>query len=197
MAGAHFSFEEIIGIYTGEEGDSLINFLKNYMYELKSEQPEFEATHSNSNVEGWNRGAEQDLFENKELQDFVGNNFREYLKCYAIKQPPAFEFTSLFCNILPPGTCTVMHAHAYGEFTGTLWIQAEQDAGQLVIMSPLHNQFANTSLIPERDYNAMYIDPEPNKGVFFNSNLVHYIDINRSKKDRVSLGYNIKVNCRG
>ena len=90
-----------------------------------------------------------------------------------------------------------MHAHAYGEFTGTLWIQAEQDAGQLVIMSPLHNQFANTSLIQERDYNAMYIDPEPNKGVFFNSNLVHYIDINRSKKDRVSLGYNIKVNCRG
>ena len=43
----------------------------------------------------------------------------------------------------------------------------------------------------------MYIDPEPNKGVFFNSNLIHYIDVNRSQNDRVSLGYNIKVHSRG
>ena len=44
-----------------------------------------------------------------------------------------------------------------------------------------------------RDYNAIHIDPEPNKGVFFNSNLVHYVDINRSQKDRVSIAYNIGI----
>ena len=89
-----------------------------------------------------------------------------------------------------------MHHHLVGEFSGTLWIQAEQNSGQLIIMNPFSNRFMNTCVIPSpetRDYNAIHIDPESNKGVFFNSHLVHYVDINRSQKDRVSIAYNIGI----
>ena len=35
--------------------------------------------------------------------------------------------------------------------------------------------------------------PEPNEGVFFNNNLIHYVDVNRSDTDRISIAYHIKI----
>jgi uncharacterized protein (TIGR02466 family) len=190
---AQLSFEEIIGIYNGND-TSLMDFILSYVYELKNKHPESEG---NSNYGGWQRRLEYigNLLENDHpLKKFIGTEFSEYLKCYSVKQPTSLEFTSLFCNINPPGSSNVMHHHMFGEFSGTLWIQAEQNAGQLIIMNPYPNRLINTSFIPiDKDYNAIHIDPESNKGVFFNSHLVHYVDINRSQKDRVSLGYNLKV----
>lgn len=187
---AHLSFEEIIGIYNGDE-TSLMDFILSYVYELRNKHPESDG---NSNYDGWQKNLNDLLEDGHPLKKFIGIEFSEYLKCYSIKQPASLEFTALFCNINPPGSSNIMHHHTFGEFSGTLWVQAEQNAGQLIIMNPYPSRLINTSFIPlNKDYNAIHIDPESNKGVFFNSHLVHYVDINRSQKDRVSLGYNLKI----
>jgi len=73
------------------------------------------------------------------------------------------------------------------------WLKAPRNSGNLVIMSPFHNQYLNTSCVSKIDRNAMIIEPKANTGVFFNSNLVHYVDQNRSKHDRVSVAFHVLI----
>ena len=61
------------------------------------------------------------------------------------------------------------------------------------MMNPFPNNFINTCTITKKDYNAMYFTPKSNTGVFFNSNLIHHVDINRSQTDRVAIAYHIGV----
>ena len=81
-------------------------------------------------------------------------------------------------------------------------VYSDGNSGDLVIMSPFTNRYLNTSCVPKPrtnnpikylDYNALVLKPRANKGVFFNSNLMHYVDINRSSKDRVSVAFHILV----
>tara|TARA_B100000809_G_C14834735_1_gene422412 strand:+ start:62 stop:646 length:585 start_codon:yes stop_codon:yes gene_type:complete len=188
---AHASFEEIIGLYFGDH--SIVDSILTYVYEIRNKYPESDGK---SNYGGWQKSILNLLDQDHPLKKAIKSEFKEYLKYYCVEKPAYLDFTALFCNINPPGSSNVMHHHLVGEFSGTLWIQAEQNSGQLIIMNPFSNRFMNTCVIPSpetRDYNAIHIDPEPNKGVFFNSNLVHYVDINRSQKDRVSIAYNIGI----
>ena len=86
-----------------------------------------------------------------------------------------------------------MHHHTVGEFSGVFWLKANENSGDLVVMNPYPNNMMNTCTIAKRDYNAMYFTPQRNKGLFFNSNLIHYVDVNRSQEDRVSIAYHIGV----
>jgi uncharacterized protein (TIGR02466 family) len=198
---SRISFEEIIGLYTGAMDCSIIDSILTYVYKLKNEYPESDG---NSNYGGWQKDLINLLDQEHPLKKAIKSEFKEYLKHYCIEEPTYLDFTNLFCNINPPGSSNVMHHHQVGEFSGSLWIQAEENSGQLLIMNPFYNRFINTCAVPKggfgsdhfkfsKDYNAIHIDPEPNKGVFFNSNLVHYVDINRSQKDRISIAYNIGI----
>ena len=61
-------------------------------------------------------------------------------------------------------------------------------------MNPYPNSFMNTlTLIPSKDCNVKRFLSTPNTGVFFNSNLIHYVDVNRSESDRISVAYHIKI----
>jgi uncharacterized protein (TIGR02466 family) len=179
----YVSFEETIGIYDGDPsiGDSALA----YIYELRDKHPESDG---HSNYGGWQKQLDHPI------KHVIEQEFRQYIKHYGVEEPYWVSFTRFFCNINPPGASNMMHHHKVGEFSGAFWLKAKEDSGDLIIMNPFYNRFMNTCVItPEKDYNAMHFKPQPNKGVFFNSNLIHYVDINRSHVDRVSIAYHIGI----
>ena len=56
-----------------------------------------------------------------------------------------------------------------------------------------YNNIHHHTVGADQDYNAMYFKPTANKGIFMNSNLIHYVSPNRTVLDRVSVGYHIGV----
>ena len=186
----HVSFEETIGIYDGTQ--SIIDSTLTDIYELRNKYPESDG---NSNYGGWQKQLGHEYIKSYPIKLIIEKEFREYIKYYAIKEPSWLEFIAFFCNINPPGSSNTMHHHAMGEFSGAFWLQADKEAGDLIVMNPFYNRFLNTCAILQDNscYNSKHFEPQVNKGVFFNSSLVHYVDINRSQRDRVAIGYNIGI----
>ena len=179
----YVSFEETIGVYDGDQ--SVVDSALCEVYKLRDKDP---VSDGNSNYRGWQKDFDHPI------KNVIEREFRKYIKHYCIEEPYWLTFTKFFCNINPPGASNTMHHHTVGEFSGAFWLKAEKNSGDLVVMNPFYNRFINTCMVPQgRDYNARYFQPQPNKGVFFNSNLIHYVDINRSNEDRVSIAYHIGI----
>jgi len=178
----YVSFSETIGVYDGDQ--SVVDSCLSYVYDLQKVCPESDG---NSNYGGWQKDIDHPI------KKIIEDEFRKYVKAYMIREPYWLSFNKFFCNINPPGASNTMHHHTVGEFSGAFWLKADKGAGDLIVMNPFPNNFINTCTITKKDYNAMYFTPKSNTGVFFNSNLIHHVDINRSQTDRVSIAYHIGV----
>ena len=181
-----YSFNELIGVWDGEL--PILDFSLRKIYEWRDEFPESEG---NSNIEGWQRTGMHKDGRFSPLMSLISNKSREYIDHHDVKPPRYIEIVHAFANINGPGASNCMHHHTYGQISGVYWLKAPRNSGDLIIMSPFHNQYLNTSCVSKIDRNAMVIEPKANTGVFFNSNLVHYVDQNRSTKDRVSVAFHI------
>ena len=187
------SFEEIVGVYNGDP--TIIDSTIESIYKFKALDPESDGQ---SNVNGW----QKELHHNKDfypLREVILNNFGDYLKRHEITEPIDFEITKFFCNVNPPGASNTMHYHQVGEFSGAFWLKAEEDSGNLFIMNPYPNSFINTITKTSKrmGFANQVIEPKPNLGVFFNSNLVHFVDVNRSSSDRISVAFHIRLHNYG
>tara|TARA_B100000925_G_scaffold71445_1_gene49748 strand:+ start:277 stop:831 length:555 start_codon:yes stop_codon:yes gene_type:complete len=177
------SFEETIGVYDADP--EVVKSCLDYVYELQKEEPQSDG---HSNYGGWQKN-----FDFPPIKRLIEIEFKKYISHHKIKEPYWYSFTKLFCNINPPGAYNNVHHHTVGEFSGVLWLKALGNAGDLVVMNPYPNKMLNTCTIADQDYNAMYFKPTANKGIFMNSNLIHYVSPNRTVLDRVSVGYHIGV----
>lgn len=184
------NFKEDIGLFKREENfDEQIKQL----YKLKKQE---NSTDSFSNKNGW----QKEIIDREEyidiqkiiISEFV-NYFKKNIGIFKLK----VEIIKFFVNINPPSAYHVMHFHEGGHFSGAFWLQADKDAGNLMIMNPFPNNFmANfTGKLKSsiENFNHIQITPKSNLGVFFNSNIIHYVDVNRSKRDRIGFGYHIKI----
>ena len=191
------SFKELIGIWDGKLTvlDSSFNEIK----KLYDSDPESDGY---SNINGWQKTGLHKMPQFDPLKKMIINRCYDYLEEHDIEKPTGLECVHLFANINPKGGSNSIHHHTYGQISGVYWLKAPLNSGDLVIMSPFTNRYLNTSCVPKPrtnnpikylDYNALVLKPRANKGVFFNSNLMHYVDINRSSKDRVSVAFLILV----
>ena len=182
-------FEEVVGRFTGDS--SLIDQSIDEIYSLKSEKT---VSDGFSNVKGWQKDINLNSSILIELRRMLLVKFSEYFKYYQCKNLNGFEFTKFFVNVNPPNAYNTMHHHIVGEFSGSFWLKSERSSGNLILLNPYPNSFMNTLMIsPSQDFNLKWFPPQPNTGVFFNSNLVHYVDVNRSESDRISAAFHIKV----
>tara|TARA_B100000965_G_scaffold401736_1_gene426220 strand:+ start:45 stop:614 length:570 start_codon:yes stop_codon:yes gene_type:complete len=184
------NFEEVVGKFTGDP--SIIDQSIHDIYLLKQSEVESDGY---SNVNGWQKDVTLDTAFLHELKQMLLKNFSDYLNYYKCRGTcGGFGFKKFFVNVNPPNAYHTMHDHKVGEFSGAFWLKSEPKSGQLFLLNPYPNSFMNTStLIPSKDYNIKFFPPIPNTGVFFNSNLIHYVDVNRSKSDRISVAYHIKI----
>ena len=181
------SFEEPIGHFKGDPKITADTI--DLIYKMRDMYPESDG---HSNVDGW----QKEIGGNPEfhpIMDVLLDQFDLYLQRYELTDNLQYGFEKFFCNINPPGAYNRMHSHRVGEFGGAFWLQAAHECGALYVMNPYPNQFINTISGGRKDHNMHVVVPEPNEGVFFNNNLVHYVDVNRSDTDRISNAYHIKI----
>jgi len=184
------SFKEHVGVWDGNL--TVLDLSLRHVMDLHEKDPKSDGY---SNINGWQKIGLHKMPQFNPLKEMIINRCYDYLGEHGISRPRGLECVHLFANINPKGASNSMHHHTYGQISGVYWLKAPLNSGDLVIMSPFTNRYLNTSCIPKTDYNALQLKPKANQGVFFNSNLTHYVDINRSNKDRVSVAFHILIHA--
>ena len=184
------NFEEVVGRFDGDP--SIIDQSIDDIYLLKQSEAQSDGY---SNVNGWQKDIDPHNTFLHELKQMLLDKFSDYLDYYQCRGGcNGYGFKKFFVNVNPPNAYHNMHHHIGGEFSGAFWLKSAPKAGCLFLMNPYPNSFMNTStLLPSKDCNVKIFPPIPNTGVFFNSNLIHYVDVNRSESDRISVAYHIKI----
>ena len=172
IIGSH-TFKEDIAIFKNDQKENQKTIEE--LYQLKKINKE---TDMSSNFNGWQKDINNEKkYEN--IKNMIVEEFKNYFKTNL-----NVSIIHLFANINPPGASHVMHTHQGGQYSGAYWLQADKHAGNVIVMNPFINEFVS---------NCISIAPEPNTGVFFNSNIVHYVDVNRSKRDRIGFGFHLNI----
>jgi hypothetical protein len=89
------------------------------------------------------------------------------------------KLVDLWGNIAPPLTQDNIHHHKtnQNQISGVLYLQTPQNSGNIVFVNPMDANIKS------------FYTPNPKSIVFFNSSLLHYVEINRSKEDRISIAF--------
>jgi uncharacterized protein (TIGR02466 family) len=184
-----FTFKEDISVFKGKE--EYTPMIIDKLYQLKAEDSQ---TDGHSNIKGWQKEINNKI-EYIHIRTMIMNEFVDFFKKNIGDFNMEVSIVKFFVNINPPGASHSMHHHEGGQYSGAYWLQGDKDAGNIIIMNPYPNSFINTFCQAKNNYNynSIEIPPKSNTGVFFNSNLIHYVDLNRSNKDRISFGFHLHL----
>jgi uncharacterized protein (TIGR02466 family) len=136
-----------------------------------------------------------------EIKNKILNAFDDYVY-NLLKVNPELEFyitTSWAVKFLPGGSAQE-HTHSNSLFSGVLYLKAAEETGQisfhkyqkyLNVSSPTFNLgFTEWNIFNSDKWS---ITPIENQIIIFPSNVVHSVEINNSKDDRVSIAFNMFV----
>ena len=196
------SFHEHVGMF--EVPDDIAQETLGAVYRLKERNPESvgRATVTDegmmSNVGGWIMPLPtQDCPHWDDfllIREHICRQTAEYLKYLGCKGDFAIQVCKAEAYVNQPGAFHLMHTHIGGEFACVIWLQADKGAGDLYIMSPMHNRFINGLQFTEKEnYNCMILEPRKNAGVIFSNSLIHHVDVNRSSRERIGLGCHVSI----
>jgi len=187
------------------ESDLNLKKLKKKLYKLKNKVP---VSDGNSNQAGWQKDLTYvDGFHF--LKEYMSKLFSEYC---ASSHPNFYDqekaekaltlhFPKVFCNINPPNAYHNTHRHYGGQFTSVIWLQADENAGEIMIDNPfptnqlylLFERNISINSIGRARISHANISPKPNTGVIFNSSIMHNVSPNLSDRDRISLSFHIHI----
>lgn len=188
-----FTFKEDISVFEGNPDYTQMTI--DQLYQLRDRESQ---TDGASNVKGWQKEINH-MPEYYQLRAMIMEQFVGYFQQNVGTLNMEAAIVKFFANINPPGASHTMHHHVGGHYSGAYWLQADQGAGNIVIMNPYPNNFLNTfcqNTVEHKEngfktFNCIEVKPQANKGVFFNSNLVHYVDVNRSNRDRIGVAFHL------
>ena len=150
-----------------------------------------------SNVTGW-----QSKYIRSNSNDYFTNLITETLSNYFIRNKilKSFDMTlhGHWININQPGALNNMHNHPDCHLAGVIWIKTNKESGKLQFRNPTSfsenrilnlytDEFANNHSL----HVAYYIEPLPGGCVLFPSHLDHWVTLNKSTEDRISISFNI------
>ena len=106
----------------------------------------------------------------------------------------------MWININGPGDSNSLHNHPGSDFSGIFWLKAPENSGKVYFNNP-HDftQNADIQTVREEYKDALNIHPSyfctPEEGSFlvFPSSLMHKVDQNKSKENRISVACNIRI----
>ena len=185
----NFTFKEDIGLFKSEK--EYEPTLVDKLYKLREQDNQ---TDGGSNIKGWQKEI-SGMIDYMHIRTMIMKEFVDFFQKNIGDFDMDVSVIKFFVNINPPGASHLMHHHEGGQYSGAYWLQADKNSGSLMIMNPYPNTFISTFCRrrseDKNNYNCIAIPPEPNTGVFFNSNLVHYVDVNRSNQDRIGFGFHL------
>lgn len=169
--------------------------LSEYCYQEKSKS----TGRIKSNTFGWQS---DDLsFENqhiKSLTDTILERVGELHKQFGFKVPAYHRLSNMWININQQSAFNKPHVHTDALFSGVYYVQAERDDGDLVFLHPTtaHQYHIDESTVEQwTPFNSStyLVKPLTGKLIIFPSWLVHYVESNRSDRDRISISFNTYI----
>jgi len=105
---------------------------------------------------------------------------------------------SVWFNIYPPGSHLESHPHPGNVLSGTYYVKAKPECGDLVYFTPDVSTYYNFAAKYFQDRNNItavkhYVPPVEHSLVVSPSNIQHAVKENRSDDDRISFTFNLKV----
>ena len=135
-------------------------------------------------------------FENKNIENEIKKLTNKYLKEWKFTKNLNLKILGLWVNVSKKGSFQEYHTHTSYEyknlFSGTLYIEADKNSGNLTLLNPLTNIF---QLLPlNHSLSSGYvITPSPGLIVSFPSFLGHYVGENKNKTNRISVSWNVII----
>jgi len=186
-------FPSVIHQFDVNGFDEIRDKLIDYAYDLKKREPEGVSI---SNHGGW------------QSPDFSVNNEDDVLHYFIINCLAGFPVidesfnikVDAWININKTGNYNIKHNHPGVDLAGVLWIKCPKDCGVIVFDSPTgfqsHNEinsyndnFKNQNNL----FHSYQFDPTEGKILIFPAHLNHHVKENKSKEDRISVSFNIRL----
>ena len=186
-------FPSVIHQFDVNGFDEIRDKLIDYAYDLKKRGPEGVSI---SNHGGW------------QSPDFSVNNEDDVLHYFIINCLAGFPVINesfnikvdAWININKTGNYNIKHNHPGVDLAGVLWIKCPKDCGVIVFDSPTgfqsHNEinsyndnFKNQNNL----FHSYQFDPTEGKILIFPAHLNHHVKENKSKEDRISVSFNIRL----
>ena len=105
------------------------------------------------------------------------------------------EITGMWGNILKPGETHPPHTHSNNFLSGVFYLESDAETG-IIFSDP---RPAADVLVPRKktktneNSNLLSYISKQNRLIIFPSWLVHWVPINKSKRDRISISFNIQI----
>ena len=106
-----------------------------------------------------------------------------------------FRVTDMWSNVLKPGETHKPHTHANNLLSGVYYPYAEETSG-IVFMDPRPQASVIKPAMKELLLDTCDVyqyDSNTNKIIVFPSWLQHFVPLNNSKSDRISIAWNIQI----
>ena len=169
------------------------NELIDYAYKMRDEDP---VGNEISNRGGWQSSCFSIHNEDDILQNFLTNCLAEF--------PPIKKSVKLFVdawiNINSPDSFNLKHNHPTSDLSGVLWIKSQKDCGNIVFDAPrsfaIHqevNSYNEYFKNANNYFHSYHFNPIVGRILVFPSHLDHYVGLNNSQEDRISVSFNIRL----
>lgn len=136
-----------------------------------------------------------------EIRNKILNAFDDYAyNLLKIKPETEFYLTTSWAVKFLPGGSAQAHTHTNSLFSGTLYLKTTEDTGQITFHSTQkYLNFSSPTIsfgfTEQNIFNSSTwsITPTENQIIIFPSNLMHSVETNNSKDDRISVAFNLFV----
>ena len=186
-------FPSSVHIFNINGFDEVRNKLIDYAYEYKKNDPDGNII---SNRGGWQS---KDFSVQKE-DDILHSLIINCLASFPYIKESYNIFADAWININPTGSYNNKHNHPSSDLAGVLWIKCPKDCGEIVFDNPsgfqtfktinaYEDKFKNDNKI----HHTYFFPPVEGRVLIFPSHLDHNVKENKSKEDRISVSFNIRL----
>jgi uncharacterized protein (TIGR02466 family) len=171
------------------------NRIIDYSYKLKEESKSLTI----SNAGGWHSPTlnieEEPL---RTLFDKILLRLNDLHQQLGFKKDKKQEISNAWININGNGHSNVPHTHPRAFFSGCFYVRVPRNSGRIVFDTPVETMsWAYTAMDIEKrnQYNNRKFKMQPVDGLLltFSPWLLHYVEMNESDKDRISIAFNSHI----
>lgn len=131
-----------------------------------------------------------------DLYKKVEGHIRSNLKIYDLKEVN-LDFSLPWININKAGDFNWPHIHVNSHFSGIYYLKVPKNSGRIIFHNPftIHNNFFLKEFNEYNAHNTNVFKHMPSESSFlmFPGNLKHAVEQSKSKQDRISISFDVKL----
>ena len=176
-------------IEAGYVDDQYLDLLKSELDKMMDRDPMGRFVSNNG---GWqsNDGCESNSNFSRLNRAFNRITQQDLLKFFGLSPSDVqLPMGNCWANINPPGTWNVPHCHNGCWYSGVFYIDAEEDQGDLILISGDQKILSDFPSATRSSPNARVV-PQRGKLILFPSGAMHMVEPNQSERNRYSVAFN-------